>query len=358
MQSIKHTENFKYIHNLFADIERFYILTSDKRNNLLQNENALFRQEIVFDSAFSTLQSLFNEFDDCNFDFKFDELYYADPLPKYNLKNIIVLFSGGKDSTATAIHYKNRGWNVYLYHLRGVNKEYPNEFESAKSIAEQLDLPLYVDTVYLSGKKSYVEHPMKNIIIATMALQYGILNNIGIKIACGNYRYDYADKSDFHINGADKIDTWHSYEHIIQTIIPKFNVHVPLRNYLDTINLMLEQPELIKFTSSCMMPHRFRAYKRDYVQNKHGIQLMTNRCGCCVKCCREYIYLVDFDVIELDESYYTYCLQICYNNIIKEGEVINTISELWKANCLYPIEQSKLYDRLIVGEIKHKKVCV
>ena len=111
------------------------------------------------------------------------------------------------------MHYQKLGYNIYLYHLRNINKAYPKEYENAEKIAAELGLVLYIEEITLSGNHIYTEHPMKNMMIANAALHFGIRNNIGIKIAFGNYYTaqlkdnEFDDEMEFKIVGATEANS-------------------------------------------------------------------------------------------------------------------------------------------------------
>ena len=140
---------------------------------------------------------------------------------KYDLENNAYLsFSGGKDSTALVKKYINDGYNVYLYHMRRINPPLWDEYIQAQKIADYLHLPIYIDEITLSGHHDYIEHPMKNMIIANGALQYGIRAGIGTNIAFGNYTTSSLDYDNFEFCGGDDKEMWDIYNSIISTVIP------------------------------------------------------------------------------------------------------------------------------------------
>lgn len=267
---------------------------------------------------------------------------YKPKLPKYNSKNMIVCFSGGKDSATTALHYKKLGYSVYLYHLKNINKAYPKEYENAEKLAQQLDMPLYIEEITLSGNHIYTEHPMKNIIIANSALQFGIRNNISIKIAFGNYYTALLKDNKFNICAGDCRDMWVIYERIIQHIIPKFKMYIPLRNIKTTLKSLETHKYLLSNCCSCISPYRYRNYWKAQNESKYNITLPKNRCGNCWKCAVEYIYYTDNNIWEYNEEYYKHCLRVLYKNNIKEEKIIYSIYGLWNDYLFYPIKKSKL----------------
>ena len=94
MQKVGH--NYKNIHPIFDDLERLYYCTSEReyQGGLIQPS---------FDAFFFYIVNIFNAYGNTNYDFNYvDKCYSKLKLPKYDSKNMIVCFSGGKDSTATA----------------------------------------------------------------------------------------------------------------------------------------------------------------------------------------------------------------------------------------------------------------
>ena len=110
-------------------------------------------------------------------------------IPKYRYEineennKLLLLFSGGKDSTAAAIRFKELGYDVILYFLQGINPAYMDEIDRAKAVAEKLELPLVIEYMKVSGSGDFLENPTKNQLILSFAINYGIEHNI--------YRYSY-----------------------------------------------------------------------------------------------------------------------------------------------------------------------
>ena len=151
------------LHNIFDAVDWLYAYTSEKQHNdgLLQEQ---------FDKSFKSLVDIINYYGDCDFNpFYYDAHYEPIDVP-HNDNAVILAFSGGKDSIASAIKYKNEGYNVFLYHLKHINRSLSDEFIMAQESAKLLDMPLYIDEVTMSGNNIWMEHPMKNMIIANGAI--------------------------------------------------------------------------------------------------------------------------------------------------------------------------------------------
>ena len=353
MQKIVHTKDYKSLHPLMDEFERFYSATSE---NSLQFSNSLV--PMVFDESFEKLQGIFNIYGDNDYHFSFTDKHYEQlVLPKYDSNNIIVAFSGGKDSVASALICKSCGFNVYLYHLRGLkNKTYPDEWKSAQEIADYLGLPLIIEDIKLEGALPFSEHPMKNMIIANHMLQWGIQNNIGTNITFGNYMSSVLEFTAFYYSGDDCMDMWEEYERIIGKIIPGFQMTFDLAYKEDALEEVATDVKLLGMCKSCLGANRFRAYNHRCVEEKYGIKLLPDRCGVCWKCAVEYIYMTDHDVLEYNESYYKKCVDVLKKADLHENErPFENIKMLWEDYFSYDMKQSKWADIVNYGKRKRMK---
>lgn len=337
MQTVKQQK--QNIHPLFDIIESCYALTSEQPRRTLINA--------VFPRCFEELYKLFDEYGKTNYNVDFDVRRYNKlQFPEYPKKNIIVCFSGGKDSVATALHYQKCGYNVFLYHVKGINKTYIDEYKTVEQLAEYLDLPLEMEEVQLQGDHCWTEHPMKNMIIANKAIQFGIEQNIGIKIAFGNYYTSHLYNDSFEVCAGDDIEIWRAYERIIREIIPGFKMYIPLRNIQTSYNAINEQPELLKMIQSCIGPYRYREYLHNNNEQKYGIKLLLHRCGSCWKCAAEYIWYTDHKKLEYNEGFYKHCLSILRKTLKKENGVdYRSERSVWNQYMFYPIKKSKYFQK-------------
>ena len=269
-------------------------------------------------------------------------------------KEVTVLLSGGKDSAAVAFYYKQLGYKVHLYHATGVNKAYGDEKNAAQRIADYLGCDLYIDRIKLEGTHRFIEHPLKNYVIANGALHYCLEKGYAPVLATGNFNKSILDLNEFEVCGGDCIEMWDVYNSIIQNILPEFRLEVPLETNADTFEILRNDWELFSLAVSCMSPFRFREHWKHRTEQKYGIRLFENRCGCCWKCCVESMYLMDIDSMEYNEEYYLHCVKILENTIKKEtGYPPDTLQDIWDNYMFYPIEKSKAYDKLMEYEVHH-----
>lgn len=332
------------VHPILDDIESFYTEVSsfEPKKKLLV--------PVEFDNSFKFLADTFLEYSTIpkdNVPYSFvDKHYPALSLPKYDTNKIIICFSGGKDSIALALKCKNAGYDVYLYAVEHINPSYYDEIEFAKKSAEYLDLPIYIDDIRLGGHNSWMEHPMKNMIIANGALNYGIRNGIGTRIWFGNYTTSLLADNDFTRCAGDCVDMWDRYNTIIQTIIPDFHIETSLETMGETLEIVTSNNELLDLSLSCLCRHSLRDYRWNWVKEKFGLELPKNRCGSCYKCCVEYIYMADHDLIEFNRDYYRYCVNSLYHVYLNETGPTLDINNVWYSYMFYDIHESKILNDL------------
>ena len=354
MQTVIH--EYSNLSPIFNDIEILYMEVSAKDNNPFK------LLPIRLDTSFIDLYDILKE----NVPwyhkyrtvvFEFRNIIHIN-VPESN--NMIVCVSGGKDSVALAKYYIDKGYNVYLYHMHGINKVYPDEVEAVKNIAKYLNIPMdrvYIENVILSGTQDFVEHPMKNYIIMNGAIHYAIREHLGINIAFGNFNESYLEDNDFDVCAGDCMDMWYAYEKIVRRYLPQFTVNIPFRNNQDTIDILKKDPKLLELCVSCISPYRFREYWHKRTEKKYVIHLMNNRCGCCWKCCAEYINYTDLGILRLNREYYIHCLEILYKTKVKESGIKTwSIKDLWSEYFFYPIKKSKVYKEIKDAVIRNGKV--
>ena len=353
MQTIIHEGTYEYLHPIFLDFELLYreLSNNDEPNRLIGGN--------VFDRSMNVFEGIFNLYGDCEKQLNYTVRDYPKLSARPIGKNIIIGFSGGKDSTATALYYKQRGFNVYLYHVHGLNKFFPQELQSAQEVADTLGLPLIVENVKLSGKSLYPDHPLKNIIIANMMVQWGIKNGIGVRLAMGNYYTVELDDVEFSTAGDDTREMWQAYKSVIKKYVPKLKIEFPLEDITTTFRMLSKERGLIEKTQSCVMTYRFKESHRKRIQKTFGIELMPNRCGCCWKCAVEYIYFADHDVLPYVKDYYIHCFAVLMNTIWKETACFPyDVNYIWNVYLFYPMEESKAYKELKNAFIYARKIII
>ena len=348
MQTVIH--EYTNLSPIFSDIELIY---ADISTNYQPGLRLL---PLVMDKSFVDLYDILRENVAWCPQYAFEDKTITHiNVPETN--NMIVCISGGKDSVALVKYYIDKGYNVYLYHMHGINKVYPDEADAVSRVAEYFNLPLFVDNIVLSGTQDFVEHPMKNYIIANGAIHYAIREHLGINIAFGNFNESYLEDNDFNVCAGDCMDMWYAYEKIVRRYLPEFTMNVPFKTNQDTIDILKDDMKLLELCVSCMSPYRFRDYWKKRTEKKYGVQLMPNRCGCCWKCCAEYITYTDLGLLEFDLPYYLHCVEILASTKAKESGIKDwSINDLWSEYFFTPIEESRAYKEIKDATISNGKV--
>ena len=114
---------------------------------------------------------------------------------------------------------KEQGYNVYLYYVFGINKSYPDEFVRVKELANMLDMPLFVEKVVLKGHTTFHDNPVKNQLIASMALDYGIKNEISAKVCFGDFTDDNVLNSSFLEAWSDTQEMWYAHQEFVRNYV-------------------------------------------------------------------------------------------------------------------------------------------
>lgn len=232
-----------------------------------------------------------------------------------NNDNVVVCFSGGKDSTAAALLMREKGFNVTLYYINGINKSYPNELERAKKIANYLCMPLFVEKISQKGKTTFHDNPIKNQLIASMALDYAIDNNLSHTIVFGDFYTDNIHNSSFLEAWSDCIEMWKEHKKYVRHFVPDYDIKIPFKNYIETMDIISKDKTLLNIVQGCVLPHRFRESVRKNNEKKFGIELLPQRCGSCWKCCTEYIHFADIGVLPYNKKFYKHCLNFLKNKM-------------------------------------------
>lgn len=222
--------------------------------------------------------------------------------------NVIVAFSGGKDSTAAALKMRDDGYNVYLFYVQGINKSYPDELDKAREIATSLNMPLHIETVSLRGKTDFHDNPVKNQLIASMALDYGVRDSIGTRVCFGDFYRDFASESSFLEAWSDCMEMWQAHSDFVRLYVPKYQIIIPFKNYIETMDIISTRRDIMEKVQGCVLPHRFREMMKKRNEEVYGVKLLPHRCGSCWKCCAEYIHYADVGVVEYNKDFYHHCL--------------------------------------------------
>lgn len=244
-------------------------------------------------------------------------------------RSMWVAFSGGKDGMAAALRARAEGWRPVLYHVRGINRSLPDEFDYATKAAEAAGMPIIVDRVAISGEANgFVEMPTKNQVITSMMAarmaEYG-----GANYTLGILGEDTPDKCRANINWSDTTTSNVLWAKHLAELLPGITGHILIHSQMEALAIVASHG-LLDFVHGCMSPLRFRGKLRAENVRKYGDAILPGRCGSCFKCWSEYIMLVSLGVVVKNEAFYDHAIA-GMNRMAKEGKVNEWVGD--------PVEQ-------------------
>lgn len=266
-----------------------------------------------------------------NYDYQSEDQYNKQPK---DYESVVVLFSGGKDSVAVAQYCKQKYKKVYLYHIKGLNRSYPYEYENAQKIAEYLQLPLIIEQVKYNGKSDYRINPLKNQVAGALALNYCIQNNLAPVIAVGDIQSDHIDEAVYDLDYSDTYEMWHSFSADAKKEYANFYLEMPLQYNTHSLEIVTTDLNLFKLCGGCMTPPRFKNQLIQTNEAKYNIKLYPYRCGSCYKCAIEYIFLANHKLVPFNKEFYKHCLDIFkrkYADTYPHNEKTKDIKIIYKA---------------------------
>lgn len=233
---------------------------------------------------------------------------------------ILLAFSSGKDSTATALKFLKEGYEVEAFFVQGVNRQYPQEVEYAQKVCDYIGIPLIVYKASYSGKQAYMENPIKNLYILALMLDYGLRNGF-TNYSMGNHTEVNLKESNIQYNWSDAIEIYDMFTEFARKRFPQYNFISGLSEGENPYRILLESDydmiDILGNISSCIMTNRFRESLHSKNEEKYKINLIPGRCGSCHKCAIEYIQLCRYKLIPINKAYYKACHKKLYDKLVE-----------------------------------------
>ena len=202
----------------------------------------------------------------------------------------LVMFSGGKDSTAAALELREAGKQVAVIHVVGLNgKSYRREVDHARDVARAGKFPFRIVRATRKGHTDQIENPTKNILLAALGAALADQYGAGT-VALGALEHDAENATNFACGLSDDpslialggdVITWATGVQIIPA------VHQNDAHSYKTVWTL--RRDLLQFVGSCMLGPRAHAKTRQTNEAKYQIALLPGRCGSCYKCCFELV---------------------------------------------------------------------
>ena len=285
---------------------------------------------------------------------------YCIELPRVELRNdnktVILGFSGGKDSAATAVYFIDNHIACQLYRAKGFNASYPVEQMVAEQFADKTGLKLISHKIAYAGKCEYdsptSESVVKDQLIMAMMIDYMIANNYHI-FSLGCFRSDSLAIANYKLNLSDSDEIIKAFVKAVKATFPALRyITSPFRTtHHAKAYLYHKHMDWVKHTQSCLIPDRHRNKVRETMSSKYNIVIPPNRCLSCWKCCMD-AYLLDqwgFETLPAD-AYQNQVLRILRKSVAEENSSSNPTTDEELLDVYTPreeVERYKLVDNVL-----------
>lgn len=235
--------------------------------------------------------------------------FQQESLKKVNIaknNHVLLGFSGGKDSVATALRLKKQGYNSILVYFEGINPSLTQEKKFIENLSKDLDMPLITKSLKL-GKSEWIEHPLKNIVMLAYLSDLCILSGVS-NVSLGIVQeYTGEDHPPIDIEFSDWYDFLQAY-HVFVKYYSNIDFVFPLKREGQAyIDFYFDDFTITDKCFSCKTPaYRFKQF-REKVTKKFCLVLPETKCGLCYKCSLDYIMKTYLAKIKPNKEYLERC---------------------------------------------------
>jgi hypothetical protein len=233
----------------------------------------------------------------------------------------IFTFSGGKDSLATFIKYKEQFQSFECFYILGITpflKE--EEYKRANNLAQKLNVQLKTINLEISNKTSLLESVIKNQMIYALIMEK--YEKLPLAIGFGGTQELGPQSMCFYHDTNESFQLFHKFSSISwgeHKILPFLKDEVEAYDIIMSKNSSLENS-----ISSCMTPIEKKEEVRKEIETKFKVSLSNDfQCGACYKCAEEKIILHKYHGKELSKEYEKFCKAIIMDKCVFEEHNLN-----------------------------------
>jgi hypothetical protein len=243
--------------------------------------------------------------------------------------NVVLAFSGGLDSCYQALCLKEKGYQVHLFHISGINYYEGNSAcEVGRSFAQKMGMNFIEAKWKRNNSKSnpyrqyWGDNAIKNQLILGMMADYCIdmgwnRISLGEDNAFSIYRTDAL--LGINITDCREIQTTfekdiHSFTRNLKIMLIDRPIGSCVENKMDRLLKLIDYNLLDDFYS-CVGAARFNRYNHDTCLSKYGVVLPKHNCGCyCTKCAIHNLLLHYIGGKNYPENFISKCWERLWNS--------------------------------------------
>lgn len=230
-----------------------------------------------------------------------------------HVSTCLVAFTGGKDSTATALELRRQGIEPTLFYVKGLNSQsYAGEQQYAARVAGVLDMPLVQIDVKQAGTAEYPDNPVKNQTILALMVEHGQRHGF-FQFAQGNLRRERIAETNIRYTASDAAEMYEAAAQVFDHFTRgTFRYLGGLMEYeSESYQVIADQcPAALDVLMSCVQAYRHRTRVRMANEQRYGVTLRPENCGTCYKCASEYLHRCLLGLTDPVPTYVARCTHI------------------------------------------------
>ena len=247
-----------------------------------------------------------------------DTKYVNEP----NFKKVCLGFSAGLDSMYQAFVLRDKGFDVTLFHVKGINTyENGQGTKYSKAFADKFGFEYVEANIQKTKDKNdkykqfWPENPIKNQLILAMMIDWCMENNC-ILLSLGDDFDLSIDDAVVGVNLTDSREITQSFLRGIDKIAYGFGFIEIEKGHNKAYRLkLLKERGALDDYYSCVLPGRFNKTRHNGNSMKFGVELPDNNCGCsCRKCAMHNLIMYYEKMVEYPQEFIDACWKIMWNN--------------------------------------------